>query len=89
MTQNGDNATTTSVSTLPILGDGLVAFRVRVEPKEVVFVRGLLEAHEGLAVMFAEKGGDLLLATTDSQRGELAAFIDTLSLEMSVERFTA
>ena len=89
MTPRAGNATARAMSETTLLGRGLVAFRVRVAPREVVFVRALLEAHEGLAVMFAERGGDLVLATTDSQRDELASFIDGLSHEMAVERLTA
>ena len=45
-------------------------------------MRALLEAHEGLAVMFAERGGELVLATTDSQARELAWFVEQLVAEL-------
>ena len=42
---------------------GLIFRRVRVRAREVVFVKGVIEASEGLAVVFAESGGDLTIAT--------------------------
>jgi Domain of unknown function (DUF4911) len=50
---------------------GLIFRRVRVRAREVVFVKGVIEASEGLAVVFAESGGDLTIATSPSQRLEL------------------
>jgi Domain of unknown function (DUF4911) len=47
---------------------GLIFRRVRVQAREVVFVKGVIEASEGLAVVFAERGGDLTIATSPSQR---------------------
>jgi len=50
---------------------GLVFRKMRVSSREVVFVKGVIEASEGLAVMFAESGGDLTIATSPSQKDEL------------------
>src|SRR5688500_7267633 len=46
----------------PLLDADLVARRVRVRARDAVFVRGVLEASEGVGVLFAEQGGDLVLA---------------------------
>lgn len=63
----------------------MVAHSVRVAPRDVVFVKGLLEASEGLAAVFAEKGGDLILAAPRSQESELKAFIVELRAELKLE----
>jgi len=50
-----------------------------------VFVKGLLEASEGLAAVFAVKGGDLVLAAPRSQDAELRQFIAELRIELNLE----
>ncbi|HKQ68677.1 MAG TPA: hypothetical protein VJT73_05025, partial [Polyangiaceae bacterium] len=40
-----------------MLLDELVFRRMRVSTREVVFVKGVIEASEGLAAVFAEHGG--------------------------------
>ncbi|MFO0663386.1 MAG: hypothetical protein U0174_05515 [Polyangiaceae bacterium] len=66
----------------PLLGEGLVTRHVVVPAKNVVFVKGVLEAHEGLAQVFAESGGDLVIATTESQTAELDALLPGLLAEV-------
>ncbi|MFO0672671.1 MAG: hypothetical protein U0235_24170 [Polyangiaceae bacterium] len=46
-------------SVAPLLGEGLVAFKVRLRAKDVVFFKGVLDAHDGLCQVFAG-GGDLV-----------------------------
>lgn len=57
---------------------GLIYRRVRVRAREVVFVKGVIEASEGLAVVFAESGGDLTIATSPSQQQELDEILGDL-----------
>ncbi|MBN1609771.1 MAG: DUF4911 domain-containing protein [Polyangiaceae bacterium] len=64
------------------VGPGLVTRRVRVAPQDVVFVKGLIEASEGLGALFAERGGDLLLVATDSRSGELDELLTDLEAEV-------
>ncbi len=59
----------------------MVVVRLRVDPREVVFVKGVLEASEGLAVLFAEAGGELTIATSTSQAEELDRVLSDLALE--------
>lgn len=59
------------MSVPPVLGAPLVVRRVRVPPTEVVYVKGIIEASEGLAVVFAESGGELMIATMPEQLAEL------------------
>jgi hypothetical protein len=57
---------------------GLVTRRVRVPAREVVFVKGVIEASEGIAVVFADSGGDLTIATLPSQKDELDRILQDL-----------
>jgi hypothetical protein len=60
---------------------GLVTRRMRVPAREVVFVKGVIEASEGVAVVFADHGGDLTLATLPSQKDELDRILQDLETE--------
>ncbi|MFO0617185.1 MAG: hypothetical protein U0414_31600 [Polyangiaceae bacterium] len=42
---------------IDVASRGLVAFDISVEPRDVVFVKGVIEASDGLATIFAEEGG--------------------------------
>jgi hypothetical protein len=68
-------------SVAPLLGDGMVARRLVVRAKDVAFLKGIVEAHEGLAQLFAESGGDLTLAAPLSRARELNELVDDLALE--------
>ncbi len=59
----------------------LVVRRVRVAPREVVFLKGVIEASEGVAAVFAESGGDLTIATMPSQKDELDRILQDLQAE--------
>jgi hypothetical protein len=69
----------------PLIDDSMVAHRVLVAPGEVVFIKGLLEASEGLAALFAVRGGDLVLAAPRSRAGELAEFVRFIEEELGGE----
>jgi len=56
----------------------LVERRVRVAPRDVVFVKGICEASEGLCAMFAEAGGDLVLTAPASRALELDELVRDL-----------
>jgi len=56
----------------------LVERRVRVAARDVVFVKGICEASEGLCAMFAESGGDLILAAPASRARELDELVQDL-----------
>src|SRR4051812_24750395 len=49
--------------TPPLIGEGMVTRRLIVRARDVAFLKGIVEAHEGLAAVFAESGGDLTLAS--------------------------
>jgi hypothetical protein len=58
-----------------------IARRMRVRASEVVFIKGVIEASEGLAVVFAESGGDLTIATSASQKNEFDRILQDLANE--------
>jgi hypothetical protein len=60
---------------------GMVSFRVRVSEKDVVFVKGLVEASEGLGAVFADAGGDLAITAPQSRAVELADLLADLELD--------
>jgi len=60
---------------------GLVTRNVRVPAREVVFIKGVIEASEGVAVVFADRGGDLTVATLPSQKDELDRILQDLASE--------
>jgi hypothetical protein len=66
----------------PLLDSNLVARHVRVRARDTVFVRGVLEASEGVGVLFAEHGGDLVLATPLALEAALDEVIADLVLEL-------
>jgi hypothetical protein len=65
-----------------LLGEGLVARRVVVLPRDVVYVKGIFEASEGLGALFAERGGDLVVAAPVSRTAELDQLLDDLTVEL-------
>ncbi len=59
----------------------LVERRVTVNARDVVLVKGICEASEGLCAMFAESGGDLVLAAPRSRSRELDELIRDLQAD--------
>jgi Domain of unknown function (DUF4911) len=66
-----------------VLDPGLVTRRVRVANRDVVLVKGILDASEGIGALFAERGGQLLIATTPSRVSELDELLRDLVVELS------
>lgn len=66
----------------PLLGEGLVTRRLVVRARDVGFLKGVVEAHEGLAVVFAESGGELTLASAADREAELSALVRDLAVEL-------
>jgi hypothetical protein len=67
---------------LPCLGEGLVVRRLVLRARDVVFFKGVIEASEGLAAVFAEHGGDLSVATPLGREQELDVVLADLSAEL-------
>jgi hypothetical protein len=53
----------------------LVERKIRVASELVVLIKGICEASEGLCAMFAERGGELVLAAPRSRERELDELI--------------
>jgi hypothetical protein len=70
----------------PRVGEGLVVRRVVMRAKDVVFFKGVLEASEGLAAVFAERGGDLTVAAPQERARELDEVLDALCAELGAIR---
>lgn len=60
----------------------LVTRRLVVRSRDVVFVKGVVEAHEGLAHVFAESGGDLTIAAPSDREKELDELVTDLATEL-------
>lgn len=66
----------------PCVGPGMVVRQVVLPAREVVFFKGVIEASEGLASVFAEHGGDLSVAAPLDRTTELDALLDVLCREL-------
>ncbi|MCA9599412.1 MAG: DUF4911 domain-containing protein [Myxococcales bacterium] len=66
----------------PLLDSDLITRSVRVRPRDVVFVKGVFEASEGLGALFAERGGDLVIAAHESRARELDEVLADLAREL-------
>jgi hypothetical protein len=56
--------------------------RVVMRARDVVFFKGVVEASEGLAAVFAEHGGDLIVATPEGRASELDDLLRELKSEL-------
>jgi hypothetical protein len=59
---------------------------VVVRPRDVVYVKGIVEASRGVATLHADAGGELLLVTTLSQQAGLEQLLDDLAGEIGLRR---
>lgn len=72
----------------------MIAVRVRVRPADVVYIKSVLEASEGLGAIFAEPknpaepsdGGALVIAAPRSREAELRRTLSDLRGELSESR---
>jgi hypothetical protein len=67
-------------------GPGLTLRRLRVADADVVWLRSVLEAYEGLAGLYGDGSGVVTLTTTDCQAHELDALLDELAREAAIHR---
>jgi hypothetical protein len=68
------------------VGEGMVARRVVLRSRDVVFFKGVIEASDGLAAVFAERGGDLTVASPVEREAELDAVLESLCAELGATR---
>ena len=62
----------------------MVVREVSVQASWVVFVKGVVEASDGLAAVFSERGGELWLATPPGREAELDELLADLEAELGV-----
>jgi hypothetical protein len=74
------------VAVAPCVGEGMAVRRVVLCARDVVFFKGVVEASEGLAAVFAERGGDLFVAAPEARAAELDALLDELCVELQALR---
>jgi hypothetical protein len=63
----------------PFIGPGMVTRALVVRACDVVFVKGIVEASEGVAQVFAEHGGDLTIAAPLDREEELDELVRELA----------
>ena len=73
-------------SVRPCIGEGMAVRRVIVRARDVVFFKGVIEASDGLASVFAEHGGDLSVAAPLARERELDAVLADLCAELHAVR---
>jgi hypothetical protein len=66
------------------VADGMHVRHLRVPPPDVVFVKGIIEASEGLGALFAEAGGELAIAVPHGREADLARLLDDLAGEIDL-----
>ena len=67
---------------LDVASAGMVVRALRVRAVDVVFVKGLLEASDGLAAVFAERGGELTIVAPEGRDAELEELLADLVIEL-------
>jgi hypothetical protein len=65
-----------------LIDDDLVVRRLKVKNQDVVFVKGIFEASEGLCAMYADRGGDLTVVAPVSRSTELDVVLRDLAREL-------
>jgi hypothetical protein len=73
------------VPVAPLLDADLVSRKVVVRDQDVVFVKGIFEASEGLGALFAERGGELTISAPLSRARELDELLADLQVEIQAE----
>ena len=66
-----------------LLDDGLIVRHLLVRNEDVVFVKGIFEASEGLCAMFSEHGGALTIVAPVSRADELDVVLADLARELN------
>jgi len=72
--------------TKPCVGQGMAVRHIVVRASDVVFFKGIIEANDGLASVFAERGGDLLIASPADREEELDLVLEQVCGELDALR---
>jgi hypothetical protein len=73
------------VPVAPLVDHDLVCRKVLVRNQDVVFVKGIFEASEGLGSLFAERGGELIISAPLSRAVELDEVLTDLARELHAQ----
>jgi hypothetical protein len=73
------------MSSSPFIDDTMVVRWVSVPACDVVYLRSVIEASDGVAQLFAERGGELCIAAPRSRQAELDCLLADLKLELPFE----
>jgi Domain of unknown function (DUF4911) len=73
------------VPATPLIDHDLVSRKVLVRDRDVVFVKGIFEASEGLGALFAERGGELIISAPLSRERELDELLADLQHELQAQ----
>lgn len=69
-----------------ISGEGLAHRKLRVADTDVVWLRSIIEAYDGLATLYGDGSGVVILTTTPSQLAELDGLLEDLVHEAALQR---
>jgi hypothetical protein len=72
----------------PCVGEGMVVRNLMMRARDVVFFKGIIEASEGLAAVFAEHGGELTVAAPTDRARELDVVLDELADDLGLVRIS-
>lgn len=67
---------------IEVMSAGMVTREVSVRAPDVVFVKGLIEASDGLASVFAVRGGELTIVAPAGRSAELGELLADLEAEL-------
>ncbi len=70
------------VAAEPLVGDEFCTRSMKVRARDVVYVKGIFEASEGLGALFSQSGGDLIIAVHSSRLSELDELLSDLATEI-------
>jgi len=70
----------------PLVGEGMVSRRIVVESADAILVKAIIEAHEGVATVFGESGGVLIIAAPADREQELDALVADVTAAIRARR---
>jgi hypothetical protein len=68
-----------------LLGPQLTIRKLNVLARDVVFVKSIIQASEGICCVFSDGGGELLLAAAEDRAADLHRLADDLELELRID----
>ena len=73
------------MSAEPLDGEGLISRKLRLKDADVVWLRGVLDAYEGLAGLYGDGSGVIVLSTPVSRAQELDSFLEDIRGEIEFQ----